>query len=894
MSISVAATAAVLIIDPDPDAEASDLSTSAGEGPVDGIRDIRPGADDGDGVGAGAASIEPPALALASWHERASYWLAADRRDRLDLQAPSPAAPGKLLPHIDGLWLKDKPWPLIAIHAALLPDGRVATYGTDGMGTQTGKFIYDIWNPKTRSLDSGHLTLDNTTDTDVFCSAQTLLPGSGELFIAGGDITPEPTVEGEKVRSLNQPNDNSVLLAADGGSMCAGNNMNRPRWYGTVTTMADARTLIMGGSGGVDLPEVRSVDGEFSLLRNAPTYGFRYWYPRGFLAVDNRLFGLDTEGRMFWLDAQGEGHVQRLDDLATGFTGDGATAVMYAPGQILQVGALSERVARLSINRPNPRVLESAPVSSPRFWGNGTVLPDGKVLVTGGGRGDSVLTGANNSAELWDPKTDSWSQGASGTLPRMYHSTALLLPDATVLVAGGGAPGPLLNVNAERYLPAYLFDERGRLARRPQLKAATRVLTPGEELLIAMADSRPVSQVVLIRSGSVTHSFNFDQRRIVLAHEQHGADLAAKIPDSSAVVPPGYYLLFVVNDKGVPSEARMVRITSGDMAVVGAEWTSTIGGAGGGVFKLECANDEVLAGVHGTSIQVLSQIGPRCVRVDAAGNWQGQPGNRQVAGLPAGSGFETSCPRNQAVVGMAGRSGALVDQVQLECAPFASASRRTGPITALAPIGGAGGGWQPTRRCAFDGVGRALYGRAGGLIDSLGLLCRSNDPVNEYPYFQLSTTEVHGGGDGGSFDLSCHSDEVMAGIEGRSGWHVDMVSPLCVKVDAEGRWISEVIARGAAGGTGGGVFQQRCDEGEAVSGLASGSGVYVDQIQAVCKPLRGAGEVVGEGRLLSATGRDHGGRKQEASCEHDRPAHGLTGRSSSLVNALGLSCRGQP
>ena len=46
-----------------------------------------------------------------------------------------------------GAWSTVHAWPLIAVHAVLMPDGRVLTYGTDGDGKQTGNFIYDVWDP---------------------------------------------------------------------------------------------------------------------------------------------------------------------------------------------------------------------------------------------------------------------------------------------------------------------------------------------------------------------------------------------------------------------------------------------------------------------------------------------------------------------------------------------------------------------------------------------------------------------------------------------------------------------------------------------------------------------------------------------------------------------------
>src|SRR4030095_13036477 len=78
------------------------------------------------------------------------------------------------------------PWPLIAVHAVLMPDGRVLTYGSDADGKQTGNFIYDVWDPE-GGLNAGHLTLPNGTGTDIFCSSQLVLPQGGAVFVAGGD-----------------------------------------------------------------------------------------------------------------------------------------------------------------------------------------------------------------------------------------------------------------------------------------------------------------------------------------------------------------------------------------------------------------------------------------------------------------------------------------------------------------------------------------------------------------------------------------------------------------------------------------------------------------------------------------------------------------------------------
>ena len=95
-----------------------------------------------------------------------------------------------------------------------------------------------------------------------------------------------------------------------------------------------------------------------------------------------------------------------------------------------------------------------------RAFHNTTLLPDGTVLVTGGG---TALDGYDISkavlaAELWSPATETWRTLAAAAVPRLYHSTALLLPDGRVLMAGSGNDGPAVNqTQAELFSPPYLF-----------------------------------------------------------------------------------------------------------------------------------------------------------------------------------------------------------------------------------------------------------------------------------------------------------------------------------------------------------------------------------------------------------------------------------------------------
>ena len=144
----------------------------------------------------------------------------------------------------DGLWSAVHGWPLITVHAALTPDGRVLTYGTNGNGTQTGFFIYDVWDPEA-GLTGGHITLDNMTLTDIFCSSQIILPQTGDILIAGGDNW---TGSG----TTNTGNNNSNIFDYGDNTLARSANMHRARWYSSSTALLNGEIYIQGGSGGRD------------------------------------------------------------------------------------------------------------------------------------------------------------------------------------------------------------------------------------------------------------------------------------------------------------------------------------------------------------------------------------------------------------------------------------------------------------------------------------------------------------------------------------------------------------------------------------------------------------------------------------------------------------------
>ncbi len=181
------------------------------------------------------------------------------------------------------------------------------------------------------------------------------------------------------------------------------------------------------------------------------------------------------------------------------------------------------------------------------------------MLVTGGVNGDrSNPALAVNATELWNPTSGTWTLVASSaSLLRGYHSTSLLLPDGRVIHSGGGAGGGTIdNLNFEIYSPPYLFK-----GARPGVTGATPgAVGYGQTLFVETPDGASITKVTLIRFGSVTHAFDQGQRLVSLGFSQVGGGISVTLPASRAIAPPGPYMLFLVNGNGVPSVGRIMRL----------------------------------------------------------------------------------------------------------------------------------------------------------------------------------------------------------------------------------------------------------------------------------------------------------------------------------------------
>ncbi len=247
---------------------------------------------------------------------------------------------------------------------------------------------------------------------------------------------------------------------------------------------------------------------------------------------------------------------------------DGGSAAMYLPGKIMKAGSAADSQNAgssanttyvLDTTQAHPVWQQTPSMAYARSFLNLPVLPDGTVLAVGGetDKNGGNIAKAVYPAELWSPQTRTWTTMSAMHTPREYHGTAILLPDARVLVSGMGADfGNVPNeTNAEFYSPPYLFK-----GARPTISQAPTQISYGTNFSISTPDAATIATAVLIRTGAVTHFFDENTRYVPLTFQQTTGGLTLSAPASANFAPPGYYMLFIVNSSGIPSIAPFVQL----------------------------------------------------------------------------------------------------------------------------------------------------------------------------------------------------------------------------------------------------------------------------------------------------------------------------------------------
>ena len=523
--------------------------------------------------------------------------------------------------YLDPVTLENRP--IVPVHINLLPDGRLLLWGRDkesanGYDIQgyTNAFVLDPFYMSFKSARNAR--------TNLFCSGHSFLP-DGRLLVAGGHSTEAgATQEGVGSRHTN-------IFDYRTGLWSPGPDMNNGRWYPYNLTLSSGETLVVAGSYWGRDPQ----DGQFKSVQNdvSQIYGFDGMlrdivgldasypdqfgpylrnYPFLHLLPNGQPYiagASSSRDALFLNHITGSGEWEWIGGQPPNRAHHAGTSVQYDTGKIINIGGgsftqtlngfetidLSNSGAFL----PDQVWTPLASMGFPRVNHTGTLLPDGKVLVTGGSscKGfnnfdcglNGSYGGAVNTPELWTPGTG-WQQMANHQIARGYHSMAILLPDGRVMIGGGGLPGaagesPAQGVNCtaadtraacrkfghndiEIFSPPYLFLAGGEAAPRPAITHAPREVTYGQNFTVGVGSLRAndISEVVLVRIGAVTHGFNQDQRRVQLtiaSRSSDGLSLSVAAPGNSNVCPPGHYMLFLMKANGqrmTPSVAKIIRV----------------------------------------------------------------------------------------------------------------------------------------------------------------------------------------------------------------------------------------------------------------------------------------------------------------------------------------------
>jgi hypothetical protein len=469
--------------------------------------------------------------------------------------APSPA---DAQAHLVGEW-RTLPYqmPINPIHAALLRTGKVLIVAGSENDPTITTYRAAVWDTQ-----AGTIAVQQVP-WDLFCNAISFLP-DGRALIVGGTLQYDP-FRGLKTTAIFDPATEKFIRVHD---------MTRGRWYPTNAVLDDGGIMTFSGildTGGTNTAvEIYDAPWGWSPEMPAgwtpPLYPWLHLLPSGKVfypgpTIDSHLF--DPATGLWTLNVARTNYARRRTF--------GASVLLpltpernYAPRVVILGGdnPATASAEMIDLSSPNPAWRSLAPMSAPRIELNAVLLPTGRVLALGGSAQDNVASTASLAADLFDPETETWSPAGVASYARMYHSTALLLPDATVMVAGSNPSRGVWERSLEIYSPAYLFTTNGQRAPRPTITAAPARIGYGAAFQLDTPDAADVASVVLVRPGATTHAFDMEQRLVGLTFVAQNGALSVDGPPSSRLAPPGHYMVFVVNRNGVPSVAKFVQLAS--------------------------------------------------------------------------------------------------------------------------------------------------------------------------------------------------------------------------------------------------------------------------------------------------------------------------------------------
>jgi hypothetical protein len=494
-----------------------------------------------------------------------------------------------------------------SVHVALLPNGKVLCVAGSGyeLASRDGPYGATIWDPIT---DTETEILPRLGD-DLFCAGHAYL-ASGKILLVGGTLTYQAKSANKKWWGLDAAyeydyTDNSFEKLTD---------MAHGRWYPTLVTLDNGKVQIVSGNDefGYEnkLTEVYDPDTQSFTISFDPNSSKQYTvgcdgtgcavasngdpipgageteyggsnmgvnpglglYPRMHLMPSGLVAHVgQTAGRQNWDPETG-----RWRGAGSGTRRSYGTSVLLPlentedeKGRILVCGGSEktslgeESMDTAELLEPNGFgfIVHSVPsMKWKRRYFNPVILPTGKIIVFGGTEINNSPSRAVYEPELYDPETNTWEVLQEHTVPRIYHSGALLLQDGRVWTIGtsygtSAKNGfPVFDLRTEIYRPPYFFADR-------PIISGTTGGEYGGNIAIQTPNAQDVEKVSLVKISTTTHHYNTDQRLIWLNDLVKGSnEVTVAAPINSRLAPPGYYMVHIINDQGIPSEGAMINI----------------------------------------------------------------------------------------------------------------------------------------------------------------------------------------------------------------------------------------------------------------------------------------------------------------------------------------------
>jgi hypothetical protein len=524
-------------------------------------------------------------------------------------RAKFPTPPAQLRDGGSG-WQQPFVSPLVTVHAALLRTGKVLFIA--GSATDLRIFEQTCPNPNTREINScpadptdltvcppwgltdccavwdvkkgtfsrPAIPLDNTgKPIDIFCVGHSFLP-DGRLLAGGGTSGYAPDRGYTSTLLFDPITEKWIKVPA----------MNSGRWYPTFVTLGNGQVFNATGintqGNDVDFnPEIFSSSGWTAFSQptsKLPTYAQLFLLSNGKLFYSGASFNENEviTPRILTLPKKFSQPIEekevpglyenpkKLNPENPCDQRNHATSVLLPPAQDQRVmimgggtkftigGKTTDTVYIADLDQPNPKYRKAPSLSSPRMHVNAVILPDRTVFVCNGSTIGEDTMKALLPSEIYNPATNTWKVVEAQSVPHVYHSIALLLPDGSVVTGGGTPTGACNELRMQIYKPSYMSEPR------PTIQRAPEKLSYGAQFTIQTPQAQDIKWVNLIKPSATTHSCDTEQRLVdVPIILKTSSSLDVKITKNRNLAPPGWYMIFITNNNNVPSVASWIQLT---------------------------------------------------------------------------------------------------------------------------------------------------------------------------------------------------------------------------------------------------------------------------------------------------------------------------------------------